>query len=62
MEDIKVLMRWKEYFEDTLSGNTTGVNRNTYYMEEPEDIPSTLEEVSYIIKPLKITKLQEWMK
>ena len=42
-----------EYFEDMLSGNTVGMNRNTYYMAEPEDIRPSFEEVTYVIKTLK---------
>ena len=42
--------------EDMLSGNTAGMNRNTYYMEEPKAISPTLEEVSYVIRNLKYHK------
>ena len=59
IEDEKVLMRWKECFEDILSDSTTGMNRNTYYTGEPEDILPTLEDVSYVMKSLKRHKAPE---
>ena len=59
IEGEKVLMRWKEYFEDILlSGKTTSMNRNTYYTAEPKDISPTLEDVSYVIMSLKNHTLQ----